>query len=98
MIAKLTLAQRVVIVIGWGLALTFLGLWVATLHGYTYVSQPYQCPKGETCIGSGSLPPQSIYTGLHPWAVMLVWIGLAVVGTVGAVWLLRPITPPPASE
>lgn len=89
MVRNLNLAQRVVIVIGGALALAFLGLWVATLHGYSYVSSPFQCPKGETCIGSGSFSSQPIYTGLHPWAVMLVWIGLAVIGTAGAVWVLR---------
>lgn len=99
MMRNLNLAQRVVIVIGWALALAFLGLWVATLHGYKYVSSPFQCPKGETCIGSGSFSSQPVYTGLHPWAVMLVWIGLAVIGTVGALWVLKtPVAPEPAGD
>ena len=33
---NLNLSQRTVI--GWGLALTFLGGWVATLHGYECVA------------------------------------------------------------
>ncbi|MHB8681276.1 MAG: hypothetical protein ACYDA2_04170 [Acidimicrobiales bacterium] len=93
-IRNLDLAQRIVIVIGWGLALTFFGEWVATLHGYSYgfASIVDNCVPSKTrqCISIGSPPPtQPVYTGLHPWAVMLVWVGLAVVGTVGAVWVLR---------
>lgn len=74
----LNLAQRVVMVIGWGLALAFFGRWVATI-GY-----PYGLPIRVSQFSQ--IQP------LPAWGLTLVWIGLAIVWVAGAVWLLRSPT------
>ena len=95
---KLDLGQRVVVVVGWAGVLAFFGEWVSTLHGYSYVAIHFTCPTKEHCLSIGSAPTMPVETGLHPWAVMLVWIGLTVLWISTAVWMVRAKPVPAETE
>jgi hypothetical protein len=74
----LSLGQRVLVVIGWGVALTRFAEWVGTI-GFPFgipvrVSRPLLFSRMQP---------------LPAWELMLVWIGLAVVWATTAMWMLR---------
>ena len=77
---KLNLPQRIVIVIGWGLALAVLGQWVTHLGQRGPFGWVAYAPLGQTSIpGVG---------GLHPWVRLVIWLVLVAVWVAGALWVL----------
>ena len=73
---RLNLAQRIVLVIGWGLALAFFGRWVTTRGRHLASVLPVRVHS--LLVG-----------GLHPWVRLVIWLALVVVWTAGAMWVLR---------
>ena len=87
----LNVRQRIVVVIGVGVGLYFLGGWLTTRGGagtgwvaYAPLSNP---------VNTAELPGP----GLHPWVRLLIWLALIAVWVVTGVVLLRsrPAREPP---
>jgi heme/copper-type cytochrome/quinol oxidase subunit 1 len=71
--------QRVVLVIGLGVALYFVGAWImARGHSFGWVAY---APLSNTDIGPS--------VGLHPWVRLVVWLLLIVVWVVTSCVLFR---------
>ena len=77
-------AQRIILVIAWGLALNVAGTYVVTLGNLETGWTAY-----APLSGAINLP----HLGLSPGLRLLVWLGLTGLWASGAVWLLR--SPPP---
>ena len=77
----MTTGQRVVIIVGLGLALGCFGAWLTTRGiggqngwvAYAPLSNTYNAPGG-----------------LHPWVRLVIWLVLILVWVVVSVVLLRP--------
>ncbi len=89
--SRLNRAQRIVMVVGLGIACYFFGAWVTSRGtgwpgggtgwtGYAPLTNPYDTPN---LIG-----------GLHPWVRMVIWLVLVLVWVVASVLLLRSRTAP----
>ncbi len=84
---RLNKGQRIVIVVGLGLALYFVGGWVTTRGtgaqfgwvAYAPLSTTYNTPDGPG--------------GLHPWVRLIVWLVLILAWMVASVVLLRSPSP-----
>ena len=80
---RLTLRQRVVLVVALGAVLWVLGDWVIEQ------SNPF--------IGTGwtAYAPLRVFNGiaLRPWAQAVLWLGLIVVWTIAALLILRESKP-----
>ena len=87
---RLNVRQRVVIVIGFGVGLYFLGSWVTALgrRGTSFGWVAY-APLSRS-VNTADLPG----SGLHPWVRLLIWLLLTVVWAIVGVLLLRS-TPAP---
>jgi len=80
---RMNRGQRVVVVVGLGVALYFLGGWVTTRGtplqfgwvAYAPLSNTYNTP-----VGLG---------GLHPWVRLVIWLVFTFVWVVASVLLLR---------
>ncbi len=74
--------QRIVLIIGWGLALGFVGLWATAPPG----------PTGWVAYAPLAGEFQSVrYSGaLEPWQQLLIWLALVVGWTAVAFFVLRP--------
>jgi len=72
--------QRIVVVVGLGVGLWFVGLW-ATVRGDVALGWVGYAP-----VSSGTVAPG---TGLHPWVRLLIWLALTVVWSVASVAVLR---------
>lgn len=71
--------QRVVVVVGFGLALSAVGLWLTQWNaGVGWVGY---APMSEA--------PFSPVVGVHPWVRLGIWLALTAVWTGTSVWLLR---------
>jgi heme/copper-type cytochrome/quinol oxidase subunit 1 len=74
-------AQRVVIVVGLGVALYFFGGWVTT--------------RGTGATGWTGYAPLQVYNtpnlfgGLHPWVRLVIWLVLTLIWVIVSVLLLR---------
>jgi hypothetical protein len=71
--------QRLVVVIGLGVALYFFGGWITTRD--TFSGWVAYAPLSNTMNVPGS--------GLHPWVRLLIWLALILVWIVASVVLLR---------
>lgn len=78
--------RRIAVIGGLAVALAGFGYWVSTLHSYVY----------QEAVGLYAGPPPEPFqplhlvdTGVQPWAVVLVCIGLGLVWTTASLWLLR---------
>jgi heme/copper-type cytochrome/quinol oxidase subunit 1 len=78
--------QRVVIVIGLGVGLSFVGGWLTTRGGGGTGWIAY-APLSTAVNVAGQPGP-----GLHPWVRLLIWLALIVVWMVIGVALLRSRT------
>ena len=72
--------QRIVVVIGLGVALGTLGEWVTNANNGAFGWVGYAPLSRATFV------PDS---GLEPWARLLIWLVLTVLWTAFSVWLLR---------
>jgi heme/copper-type cytochrome/quinol oxidase subunit 1 len=72
--------QRIVVVIGLGLALGVVGEWVTNWDNGSFGWVGY-APLSRATFGPD--------TGLHSWVRFLIWLVLAVLWTAISVWLLR---------
>jgi heme/copper-type cytochrome/quinol oxidase subunit 1 len=78
----LNLAQRIVVIIGFGAGLFVVGSWLTTRGGRTgWVAY---APLSSALDGSGPPGP-----GLHAWVRLLIWLVLIVLWIVVGVVLLR---------
>lgn len=77
--------RRLMIVGGLAGALALLGYWVSTLHSYVY--------QETVGVYAGTPPPSPppgwVETGVQPWAVALICMGLAMAWIAVSVGLLR---------
>ena len=71
--------QRLVVVVGLGLALYFFGGWVTTRD--TFSGWVAYAPLSNTVNVPGG--------GLHPWVRLLIWLALIFVWVLASVALLR---------
>lgn len=71
--------QRLVVVVGFGIALYFFGGWITTRD--TFSGWVAYAPLSSTVNVPGS--------GLHPWVRLLIWLALILVWIVTSVVLLR---------
>jgi len=90
MLDRLGLAQRVVLIIAWAMALVVLGLYLVSLE---------RPAANFGWFGYAPVTQASFQTGLRPWEQLLIWIGLILAWTIGSVLLLhrratRPVEPP----
>jgi hypothetical protein len=85
------LAQRIILVIGLGLALAVLGRYLVTLRQsgnfgwYSYAPLNSSLSKGDT-----STVVLQGHLGLRPWLRLLIWLALIGVWTSASLFLLRP--------
>lgn len=80
-------AQRVLIVIGLGVAVVVFGIWVTHL-GSHHVGVRGLVPYAPRV--RGFLPARLLRAGgLRPWARMLVWLGLIGAWSGSSLWLMR---------
>lgn len=86
-IDELSKAQRVVVVIGLGLALGALGSYLVSLGSSGFVFTPV--PISELS-GPG--------IGLHPWLRLIIWLVLIAVWALASVRALRPSSENDPSE
>jgi heme/copper-type cytochrome/quinol oxidase subunit 1 len=80
---RLGLAQRIVILIGFGLGLMVLGGYLVSLDG----------PANFGWFGYAPLTQNSFVprgSGLATWQLLLIWLGLILVWSVVGVLLLEP--------
>jgi hypothetical protein len=82
-VRSLRLAQRIVLVIALALALGVLGRYLVTLQRPSEFGWFAYAPLNSTI--SAPHPP-----GLHPWARLLIWLGLIAVWALASLLLLRP--------
>jgi hypothetical protein len=77
LVATFDHAQRIVLVIGFGLVLFVFGQWVTHIgsHGPAAVRR-----LALLGVGAG---------GLRPWARFLIWLVLVVAWAAASLWLLR---------
>ncbi len=78
--------QRVVVVVGIGAALFFIGDWLTT-RGQGGSGWVAYAPLSNT-INASDLPGP----GFHPWVRLLIWLGLIAVWVVVGAVLLRTRT------
>lgn len=72
-------AQKIVVVVGLGFGLCFLGLWLTSLdHPTGWVAF---APMTDTDVGAVG--------GLHPWLQLLIWLALVAVWIAMSVNLLQ---------
>jgi len=72
--------QRIVVVVGLGVALAALADWASSwgaVVGWT----------GDAPLSQATFSPT---VGLHPWLRLVIWLVATGVWTAVAVWLLRP--------
>ncbi len=81
---RLSLPQRIVVVIAWGLILGVLSLYLNSLDAISGFGWYAYAPLTST--HNFELPP----TGLPGWAHLLIWLGLIVIWSLGSLWVLRP--------
>ena len=74
------LRQRIVVVIGLGLALVFLGRWITTRHRFTGWVAYAPLSRGVHTVGG---------TALHPGLRLLIWVALTLIWVVVSLALLR---------
>jgi hypothetical protein len=84
---RMNRGQRVVIVIGLGVAMYSLGGWITTRGTGT----PYGW-VGYAPLQTYNTP--NILGGLHPWVRLVIWIALVVVWVFTSMLLLRSPAPP----
>lgn len=79
---RLDRTQRMILVVGLGLACYVLGAWITNLDG------------GLTgWVGYAPLQNNAfrlVNVGLHPWVRLVIWLLLVVFWTLVSTWLLRP--------
>src|SRR5450756_2350469 len=79
---KLNMRQRLVVVIGFGAGLYFVGSWITT--------------RGRVVTGWSSYAPLSVNSPqlgepwLHPWVQLVIWLALVSIWVLGSMVLLRP--------
>jgi heme/copper-type cytochrome/quinol oxidase subunit 1 len=90
---RLTLPQRIVIVVALAAACASVGAYVASLGGgqvafgwYAYAP----LTSGSPLSGSGS--------GLAEWQRLLIWLALTVGWALVSLWVLRPAPRRPAQD
>ena len=76
--------QRLVLVVGLGLALYVFGGWVTTRN--TFSGWVAYAPLSNTVNVPGS--------GLHPWVRLLIWLALILVWVLASVALLHTRSDP----
>ena len=84
---RLNRAQRIVVVIGLGVALGFFGGWVTALGS---VSGAFGW-TGYAPLRVATFGPES---GLHPWVRLVIWLALTVVWAGTSIILLRSPSEP----
>jgi hypothetical protein len=91
---RLSLPQRIVVVIAWGLVLGAVSLYLNSLGAVSGFGWYAYTPLTSHAF---ALPP----TGLPGWVHLLIWLGLIVVWALGCLWVLRPApteAPPPSAQ
>jgi hypothetical protein len=76
---RLNLAQRIVLLVGLGVGLAFLGSYLVNLGSF----------QGWVAYAPLSDGPRPSPFGLHPWARLLIWLGLVLLWTLVSLALLR---------
>jgi heme/copper-type cytochrome/quinol oxidase subunit 1 len=79
---RLGFSRRVVVIVGLGVALLFIGAYVTSLGGTVYAT-------GWTGYAPLSVAPLRAPGGLHPCVQLLVWLALVVVWVVGSLRILH---------
>lgn len=82
---RLSLGQRIVLVIALAIALLIFGEWATTWGTHYYTGWTGYSPIYRPFVG-----------GLQPWARLLIWLGLIAIWVVSSVALLR--TPRPGTR
>jgi hypothetical protein len=93
-IDRLSRAQRVVVVIAFGLALWAVGTYFLSygISGYAFSGTGIG-PLTPQFYGAGALPPW-----LHPWVRLVFWLVLIGVWALGSIRVLRPSSGNAASD
>jgi hypothetical protein len=78
---RLSLPQRIVIVVGLGVACAAVGAYLASLRSTVAFGWYAYAPL--TTAGPA-------HSGLPGWALLLVWLALILFWALMSVWLLRP--------
>ena len=89
-VGRLTIPQRIVLVIGFGAGLCLVGGWIAN--------------RGRPVTGWTSYAPLTASSpavsgpGLHPWVRMVIWLAVVVIWVVGSLVVLRSPRPSAAED
>ena len=79
---RLSLPQRIVVVIAFGLTLGAAGVYLVSLGSSSGFGWYAYAPLAH----SASLPG----TGLSGWLRLVIWLALICLWALGSLWLLRP--------
>jgi hypothetical protein len=79
---RLSLSQRIVVVIAFGLILGAAGVYLMSLGSSSGFGWYAYAPLSH----SASLPS----TGLAGWLRLIIWLALICLWALGSLWLLRP--------
>ncbi|HEV3188558.1 MAG TPA: hypothetical protein VGZ04_11035 [Acidimicrobiales bacterium] len=86
-------SQRIVVVVGAGIALYFFGVWAMTwgLSGFTGWTR-YAPLQNKNSI-SFTTSTDYLGPGLHPWVRLIIWLILVAVWAAFSLVTLRSATP-----
>jgi hypothetical protein len=90
---RLSRPQRLVVVIGWGMALGAAGIYLTSLGSVSGFGWYAYAPLAH----SAAFP----HTGLAGWLRLIIWLALIGLWALGSVWVLRPPpgeAPPPGAR
>jgi heme/copper-type cytochrome/quinol oxidase subunit 1 len=79
---RLSLSQRIVVIIAWGLALGAAGIYLTSLGSASGFGWYAYAPLSQTA----SLP----HTGLAGWLRLIIWLALIAVWALGSIRVLHP--------
>lgn len=82
---NLNMRQRIVVVIGFGAGLYFVGSWI-TSRGRPATGWTSYAPLSAS-------PPNLGEPWLHPWVRLVIWLALVLFWVLGSVVLLRSPRP-----
>jgi hypothetical protein len=85
MLSRLNFSQRIVVVVGSGVGVYLLGLWITSLGSHFFTGWVAFAPSSSTF-----LPNQG---GLHPWVQLVIWLILICLWTGSSLFLLRNSRP-----
>jgi hypothetical protein len=91
--ATMNYSQRIVIVVGIGVALYFFGAWAMTWGTRGLTGWTGYAPVSNTASSTFTATSIFLGTGLHPWVRLVIWLIIAAAWVGSSLVLLRSRNP-----